>query len=377
MRLRQVGSTTDGRPIRAAVYPRPDYPGTLWTQWGQGVLLPDGRLLSALGDHGLIDANSFLFVYDPTTGTLTRFADVNSVVGHRAGEIGYGKVHAQMVRVGCQVVLGTFWGTRKGLAYGSGYTGDHLLAVSSELAVRDLGVPVPEHGVPSLAGFGDLIYGEATDPRGRAGQSADVGAFFVFDLSTGKVTFRSDDQSHTGFRAMAVTGSGQALVARGDRGLLSYTPGGVLQPSPSQLSAGWLRAATQPAPDGTVYLVTRQPERYLAVRASGRIDDLGPASGYITSAALASSGNEFYVVPDAHGLAWRRQAPLLAVDVHTGAERVVANLGPMVEQHLGLVLGGSYNVVVSADGTRVMVGFNAGATTDNPWGEVVLVEVPV
>ncbi|MBK8460977.1 MAG: hypothetical protein IPL43_13010 [Micropruina sp.] len=65
----------------------------------------------------------------------------------------------------------------------------------------------------------------------------------------------------------------------------------------------------------------------------------------------------------------------MAVNVTTGKERVVAELEPLVKERLGLVLGGSYNVAVDRRSGRIFVGFNAGATSDNPWGEVVLLTV--
>ena len=34
--------------VTGVVYPRPDYDGNPWSQWGQGVVLPDGRVISAV-----------------------------------------------------------------------------------------------------------------------------------------------------------------------------------------------------------------------------------------------------------------------------------------------------------------------------------------
>lgn len=364
--------------MSAVVYPRPDHAGRPWSQWGQGVVLPDGRFLSAMGDHLGVDGNSYLFVYEPGRGTLTRFSDVSSHVGHAPGAFGYGKVHAPMVLASCDaVVLGTYWGTRTGLTYGGSYTGDHLLSVdTATLQVADLGVPVPGHGIPSLGGHDGLVYGEAVDPAGRAGGDRDdTGAFFVFDARTGSVVHRSDDARHIGFRSMAVDGQGRAYLAMKDGGLLRYQPGGDLVVHDQRLPAGWLRAATAAASDGTVYGVTRQPERYVALRPDGRVDDLGPASGYIASVALSADETELFVVPDAHGESWRRGTPLLAVDVASGREREVVQLGPAVKSRLGLITAGSYDVAVDRGSGRILVGLNAGETTDDPWGEVVLAVV--
>jgi len=369
-----------GDPMRisAVVYPRPDYPGRPWSQWGQGAVLPDGRFLSAIGDHQGVDGNSFLFLYEPDNGRLTRFADVLSLVDHRRGTFGYGKIHAPIVPLGCdRVVFATYWGTRTGLTYGGSYTGDRVFSLNpATLAIEDLGVPVPGHGIPSLAGHDGLVYGEAVDPRGRpAGQQSDIGEFFVLDPESRDVVYRDGDDRHIGFRTIGVDGSGRAFLAMTGSGLLRYDPNGRLGVHPDPLPAGWLRATAAPAADGTVFGVTTQPERYVALRPDGRVDDLGPASGYIAAAALALGGEELLVVPGAHGDAWEAGAPLLAVDLASGREREVVKLGPLVQQKLGLVLGGSYNVAVDERTGRVFIGFNAGATTEEPWGEVVLVMV--
>ncbi|WP_432560103.1 hypothetical protein [Granulicoccus sp. GXG6511] len=364
--------------VTGVVYPRPDHEGNPWSQWGQGIVLSDGRFLSAIGDHLGVDGNSYLYVFDPDTQELTRFSDVASPIGHRAGEFGYGKVHAQMVQPNCdEVVVATYWGTRRGLTYEGGYTGDHLLSVNTQtLEVTDLGVPVASRGITSLGGHGDLVYGEAVDPEGRpGGDKADTGTFFAYDTRTRNVTFSADDPRHIGFRSMAVDGTGRAYLAMKDGGLLRYEPGSGLTPHEDRLPAGWLRASTAPAADGTVYAVTREPERYVAIRSDGSIDDLGAASGYIASVALSADETELFVVPGAHGDAWKQGTPLLAVDVATGREREVVKLAPVVEKGLGLTPGGSYNVAVDGSSGRVFVGLNAGTTSNEPWGEVVLVTV--
>ena len=139
--------------IEAAVYPAPEGGGEPWSQWGQGVVLPDGRFLSTAGDHRGADGNAYLFVYDPETRRITRVADVLSQVEHEEGAWGYGKIHAQLVASGCDVYLATYWGSRRGLEFSPSYDGDLLFRVDpSTLELEPLGTPVPRHGIPSLAG---------------------------------------------------------------------------------------------------------------------------------------------------------------------------------------------------------------------------------
>jgi hypothetical protein len=92
--------------------------------------------------------------------------------------------------------------------------------------------------------------------------------------------------------------------------------------------------------------------------------------------ALAPDGSVFYYVPDAHGGAWENGTPLIAVDTSTGESTVVVELNPMVESEYGLRAGGTYNVVVSDDGSTGFVAVNAGdPATRDTFGEIVLAVV--
>jgi hypothetical protein len=275
----------DGPTVEAVVYPRPTYKGNPWTQWGQGLVLEDGRFLSAIGDHLGPDGNSYLFVYDPDTGRITRFGDVLSQVDHEAGAWGYGKIHGQIVPGRCgEAYFATYWGTDKNLKYGRSYEGDQLFRLDTDtLEFESLGVPVPRHGIPSLAGLSGnkaVLYGEAPVPTRADSRGSTQGAFFVYDARDEEVTVQLDDERLNGFRNILVTDDGTAYLAAAGGRLLVYEPGAdELQLSPERLPGGLLRASTRPAPDGTVYGVTEKPEHFFALRPDGTVDDLGAAGG--------------------------------------------------------------------------------------------------
>jgi hypothetical protein len=361
----------DGVQVDLAVYPRPDHEGNPWSQWGQGIVLPDGRFLSAMGDHLGCDGNSYLFVFDPDSGQLTRFADVQSLVGHESGSWGYGKIHSQMVQPTCDsVVFGTYWGTREDLEYGGSYSGDYLLRLdTSSLEVEPLGVPIEGHGIPSLAAADGLVYGEAAEPIADA--PPERGIFFVYDPDSGEVVYQSDDPTHTGFRSILVAPDGSALVAGDGSSVLRYTPGGELTEYSEQLPEGWLRAAAAPTEDGRVYGVSTEPERFFAMEPGGTFEDLGPAQEYTASIAVHPDGRIIYV-PDAHGGAWESGTPVIAFDPSTGAEETLVELNETAERELGLTLGGTYSIAVDPERERIFIGFNAGTDREEPWGEVVL-----
>jgi sugar lactone lactonase YvrE len=358
------------------MYPRPDYEGKPWSHWGQGLVTADGRFFSGIGDHHGADGNSFIYEYDPSTMTLTRVVDVLATVEHQPGAWGYGKIHAQMVAGACdQIYVATYWGTRRGLTFTNGYDGDLLLRLDpSSRTTENVGVIMPEHGVASMAASpdGSLIYAEAADPFGEK-----VGFFVALDPATGEVVFSDDDEAHIGYRSIAVAADGSAYIAWTNSGLARYDPEtNSLEETGMSIPGEFLRAVTEPAADGRIYAVSRDPAVFFVIEPGGEITELGPALGYTASMALAPDGEHFYYVPDAHGGAWENGTPLIAVDTATGESTVVVELNPLVEGQFGLRAGGTYNVVVSEDGSTVFVALNAGdPATDDSFGEVVLAVV--
>lgn len=368
------GTTPEVEVVR---FPRPDTPGRPWSHWGQGLVIGDGRVLAAMGNHLGKDGNAYLFVYDPSTRALTRFADVRSVVG---GDLdwGFGKIHGQIVAGSCgDAYFATYWGTRTGLAYSPKNRGDVLARIDpSDLGVESLGAVAPERGIPSLAAApGEhLIYGEAVDPFPTTPLGRDQGTFFAYDTERRAVAFRSDDPRHAGFRNILVDAAGAAYVASDGGRLLQYRPGDTeLREHPQRLpGGGMLRASTTPTRDGTVFGVTQDPDQLFAMRGDGRIESLGAATGYTASLAAEPDGSRFYYVPGAHGDAPELGAPVIAVDGRTGEQTTIVRLAESVRQAAHLEAGGSYSVVLDPARRLLYVTLNAGATSSDPWGEVVL-----
>ncbi len=373
--LVEVG-TFDGGTVLAAAYPVPDDLGEPWSQWGEGVALPDGRFVSAVGDHRGRDGRSFLYEYDPATRTLARTVDVSEALGHRAGDWGYGKIHAPMVLDVCdRVVTATYWGTRRGIEYGGSYDGDHLVRYDpASRTLESLGVPAPGHGIPSLSITPDrsVLYVEAVDPA----SDPDAGRFLAVDTATGEVLESSTSPTHTGFRDVLVTADGTGLHASGDGSLAGLDPSGRPVEEADRWAAGWMRSATDPAPDGTVGFVTRRPDELHRRDPDGTVTSLGEVEGYVASLSLAPDGRTVHYVPGAHGDGWRTGTPLIAADLSTGDRTEVVRLNELIEPALGIGVGGSYDVVVAPDGSRIFVGLNGSDDVeDAAFGTVVLAVV--
>jgi hypothetical protein len=368
----------EGPAVRAAIYPRPDYEGNPWSQWGQGVVLSDGRFISAIGDHRGPDGNSYLYEYDPKRDQLTQISDVLSLTEHAEGEWGYGKIHAQMVVGPCDTVYAaTYWGTSRDLVYEGDYGGDLLLRLDTAgRTIENLGPILEEHGVPSMAGWaaGGLLYAEAADP----GSDPQRGALVVLDMATADQVFATpDEEDHRVFRAMAVDRQGRVVFSRDNGSLARWDPaGGEVADLDVVLPGEFLRAATAPAPDGTVYLATQNPDLFFAFGPDGDLRELGRAAGYTASMAMAPDGSRLWYVPDAHGGAAEQGTPIIEVDTRTGEQHTVVELDPLARDVLGLSLGGTYNIAVDDTGSTLYLGLNAAEPgAESLFGEVVLVIV--
>jgi len=363
--------------VAAAVYPRPDYEGNPWSVWGQGLVADNGRVLTAMGDHLGIDGNSYLFAYDPDDERLVRYADVQSIVGHTEGSTGYGKVHGQFSDVGGdEVYLASYYGRLDEITFDDSYQGDVLMSVDPDtLETARVGVPVPEHGIPSLVGSPNgLLYGEAVDPKLPEG-SYPGGGFFAYDPESNEVRLFAEDERHHTFRNVIVDGTGAAWFATDGGGLFRYSPDDNEVALTDVDLGGPLRASTTADSDGVVYGVTDEPYQIFSIDADGTVNDLGNAPDYTASVALTPDESAMLYVPGAHGDSGEYNTPLIAVDTETGDQRTVVELQDLVRDELGLVLGGTYSLLVDAERELAYVTFNAGATSEDPWGEAVLVVV--
>lgn len=369
-------ATFDGGTVSAAEYPVPDDLGEPWSQWGQGVVLPDGRFVSGVGDHRGADGRSWFYEYDPATSALVQTTEVSEALGHRAGDWGYGKLHAPMVLDVCdRVVTATYWGSRRGLELGGSYSGDHLIRYDpASREVTSLGVPVTGYGLPSLSISPDrsTLYVEAVDPT----SDPDAGVFLVVDALTGDVLHTDTSVDHIGFRDVLVTPEGDGLFASGN-GLAGSSPTGAPISEDGVFGGeSWFRSATPPADDGSVAISTRDPDALWIRDATGEFRDLGELDDYVAALALTSDGATAYFVPGAHGGGAKIGTPLVAADTRTGEQEVVVLLNDVIEPALGIRVGGSYNVAVDDANHRVYVGLNGGAADEEgAFGDVVLAVV--
>jgi len=374
--LEQI-SNEDGIEVYAAEYPLPGPTEGLWTQWGQGIALGDGRHLSAVGDHLGADANSYFFVYDSEQRIVTRFGDVLSVVPHEDGAFGYGKIHAQMAMDNCgSIWAATYWGTRDDLTYENGYEGDRLLEIEPNArTISDRGAVAGEFGIPTMtmAGDGRTLVAGSVDVDSS---EPDRGVLTVYDTSTEKTVTQVDDPRHEGFRALGIDPmSGNIFYSIGDNRLAAVDPvSGEFADLDVTLPGWWLRSVTRPAPDGTVYGAADDEPALFSISPSGKLTDLGDPGGTTTSIAMTPDGSRIFWMPEAHGGAWEVGAVVNSMDTASGDITEVTSLLDPFEEELGLLPGGTYSIVYH-DG-RLILGVNASPLADDSgFGTVVLVVI--
>ena len=377
VQLEEIGET-DEVSVSAALYPLADTEGNPWSQWGSGVVLPDGRFVSAVGDHLGRDGTSWIYEYDPDTRTLTRTTEVSEALGHAEGDWGYGKVHAPLLLSECGDVIGaTYWGTRRDLELGGSYNGDQFFRYDPNTReIEPMGVPVEGYGLPSIALSPDKqwIFAEAVDPESEP----DAGVFVVADATTGEVVSIDENPDHVGFRSILVTPDGEGLYAVPGASVVAVDPSdGSTRLIEDVLPGDWLRTASPISPDGSVYGATRDPDALFGRDATGSFSDLGEVEDYVASLGLSPDGSTIYYVPGAHGNGPEFGTPLIAVDTATGERTELVRLNDLIEGALEVRAGGTYNVVADPSGKRVYVGLNAGPIDDDEdaFGQVVLAVV--
>ena len=98
------------------------------------------------------------------------------------------------------------------------------------------------------------------------------------------------------------------------------------------------------AADGWIYATTNGPANTLFKfnPATSQVVKLGPAWGYTTHMVLDPTGRYVYSMPDAHGAAFSKGAPVLQFDTQTVTWKVIAFLNDFYESRYGFRLGGTY-----------------------------------
>jgi len=119
-------------------FPKQDYPGKPWSNWGDGTFA-NGKYYSAIGDHYAIGrglnengtGTAHVYEYDPTNQELRALVDVTELLALPEGHYTPGKIHSR-VDLGSDgwLYYATHRGSPKAANDANHYQGDWILGAS-------------------------------------------------------------------------------------------------------------------------------------------------------------------------------------------------------------------------------------------------------
>ena len=89
------------------------------------------------------------------------------------------------------------------------------------------------------------------------------------------------------------------------------------------------------------------------------------AEGEYTAVMVLSPDDRYvYYAPGAHGSGARIGAPVVQYNVSTGQRKVLAFLNPVLRERFQYNVGGTYNMKISRDGSKLFITFNGAEVLD-------------
>ena len=361
--------------------------GTLWSTWGDGCLASNGKYYTSIGDHLGIDGKCYVYEYDPETRILRRVVDVLQAIMHMLGLYGHGKIHSG-IHEGAdgKLYFTTYWGKHRQIEEAfkkGGYDGSILLRFDPKTGkTENLGAIVPQQGLPA----------STFDPKHQNlfFHAVYEGDICVYNVEKQKRLFLGGRDITEGTRTFLRGNDGRVYFSTKNGTLGFYDPAtnslqhtkAKLPESPGKKKGDSLRAATNPAKDGTLYGMTASGRMFRFQPKSETVKDLGYnflEGDYTAVMALSPDEKYLYYAPGAHGSGNRTGCPVIQYDIFTGKRKVLAFLKTPLLERFQYKLGGTYNLQLDAKGERLFITFNGGElSARNAFGHpsVVVVHIP-
>lgn len=353
--------------------------GTLWSSWGDGCVASNGMYYTSVGDHLGLDANSYVYEYNPMKKVLRRVVNVLRAIAQMLGLYGHGKIHAA-IHEGAdgRLYFTTYWGKPKEVeaAFAKGFPGSLLLRYDPKTGqVENLGAPVPKQGLP--ASYFDparqLLYFHAVYK----------GDITVYDLKAQKVKFLGGaDESAAHRTFIGDLGTGKVYFSGSGGALHYYDPKtNSLGKTKAKLPAATiarkkgekgdtLRASVhRPTKDGILYGMTSNGQLFAFDPKTESVKDLGPnflKGDYTAVMAMSPDEKYLYYAPGAHGSGSKTGAPVVQYNVATGQRKVLAFLQAPLREQVKYSVGGTYNLQIDPSGERLFITFNGAPLEGNP-----------
>ncbi len=130
----------------------PESNKSLWSNWADVTLAPNGKFYLAEGDHRGPDSHIYLWEYDPSAGAIRRVLDFSRLCGWDRIGVGDSKIHGDMgVMPDGTLWALTYWDPdpKPSPSAEAKWPGSHLVAYDTFTGNgKDMGIPMPKAGWP-------------------------------------------------------------------------------------------------------------------------------------------------------------------------------------------------------------------------------------
>ncbi|MEX0819062.1 MAG: hypothetical protein WD070_05705, partial [Pirellulaceae bacterium] len=367
-----------------------------WSIWGYGLLHSNGKFYIPLGDHLGVDANAYIYEYDPLSKTIRQMADIQSAVKEfKPGDFGFGKIHGRLNEgPDGKIYFATYWGQWR--TQSEHYHGDRVFRYDPQTAaIEDLGMPRFGWGYPSthMATEQMLLYAEAHQRKGNSqgdpnnlyvakGYSSYKDPyhvkFMVYDLKKREVIFHGAHEGLSYGRDFFVDRQGNAYWNSADSTLEKYDPQtNAISKLNVKMPGASIRRTIGPDRQGVLYGVTHDTHKLFSFDPNDeKIRTITTVWADSPGMDVTPDGQYVYYVPGGHGPS--SGTPLIQVNVADGSQKVIGFMHAAVWEQTNFNLGGTYCVQVSDDGGTVFVGFNGKAgSQDKAWADLAVVAVHI
>ncbi len=347
----------------------------LWSSWGDICVARDGSVYSGIGDHGDDaggDGRCMIYRWDPKKSKLTQVANMGKIVPPKPEQPAWTKVHARIdegkdggIYFSCTLNAGQRAGDPK-YKWNDRLPGGQLYRYDPQTGKTKVFANLPAKRCTATSLVDPVRNFWWCNLEGGEGN-----ALYGLDLGSGKVVHQTADGVVEFNRAIAL-GKDGSIYFNGKEGAFNR-----LDPKTGKTSfcgitipdgSPGIRSATRMSTSGLFYGSTQKTNQLFAIYPEGKkIEMLGPTWGtgsYTTVMVLSPDERFLYYLPGSHGQAWKYGTPVMQYDLKRKKRKVLAFLGPALEEHIGYVPGGTYGVKLSKDGSTLYVNFNGHPRDD-------------
>lgn len=345
--------------------------GGQWCSWGEGIVASNGKYYVGIGDHRGVDANCFLYEYDPATHRQRQVVDMARLIGQKPGDYGHGKLHGRLDEMpDGWLYFATYWGLHP----------NHLPpekrnSIGGRLARYNVKTDTAEDlGMPLL---GDSFPMHATDTRRGIFHGVGLlGGYLAWDIRKREAVYNGmlpGDMTWDGRCTMVDPKTGICWGSeRSSRRITGYDPSAnkffhtnaeiPRHPVAGREERPYIRSYTRHRiMDGSFICQTYDGVVFKFFPDELRTEFIGLnwIDGYYsTSMAVSPHGRYVYYTIGAHGQTWQFGSPVIQMNTETYEKKVIAFLHPFYSEKYGYVFGGCYSCCLDETGSKLLMFWN-------------------